>query len=233
MHKTLRTLSYFVVLAFVVACGGGSDTPPPPAATPAGNESLPQLYKLAQNARNACCSTFAPYMVQYGTQPNFDPNASMPNTSGCENAVREFEVAYMTIDNGAWANTQPAMDWRQNQRVATVNCVGDQMQMAGMPTDQNNFYKYMIPAMLIAKRMQQQVPQIGNVTGYVNGIQQPNGTVILPAGTTIVNTNTGATTTTTSATVLTNGGLGTNTLASSGTSSMQVFPVLPSIPPGF
>ncbi|MBY0370145.1 hypothetical protein K2X33_05625, partial [bacterium] len=193
------------------------------------------VYSLAQSARNTCCSTFAPYMVNYGQNPSsFDASGgNMPNSQACTDAVKQFEVALAAIDNGTYANQQQTIDWAQNQRVATINCVGQQMNQAGLGTGPNDMFKYYLPAMLIAKKMQNTVPSV-NLQGYVAQMQ-PNGTMVLVPQTATV------------ATSGTTGTLGTNpfVLASStsttGTTTTttgtlgqpQVFQVLPSIPAGY
>jgi hypothetical protein len=166
-----RTIQYslMVPLLFIIAAcgGGGSDQPAPAAATPDGNAQLKQLFSLSQNAQQVCCQSAAPYMVAVG-RSLFSPAGTsvtgplpQPNMSNCQQSVLNFEMLFRTIDNGQYANRPDAQQWRQDQGAGVVNCVGAQMQAAGLPVTPANLPLYFTAAQGLTAQLQNAVPTLG------------------------------------------------------------------------
>ena len=166
MKRTLHNRLMFSVLFLLAACSGSDpNTPPPPAASADGQKELKQLQTLAAAASQTCCQSAAPYMIQVGKAlftPNPAQNAptSEPNMSSCQQAIMNFEMLFRTIDNGAYANRQDAQQWRQAQGAGVVNCVGSQMQNAGLPVNPQTLPMYFAAAQSLSQKLQNAVPSL-------------------------------------------------------------------------
>jgi hypothetical protein len=147
-----KQFGYILPLLLIAACGGGSKSTPPPALNAATDaESLKTLKTLAQNAIDACCRQASVYMVNYGAaayatnpyagQVEAAANAQ-PQMDDCNTAVMNFELQFRTTANGTYASYPPAAKWRQEQGRAVINCVGGNMQSAGLPISPSSWANY-------------------------------------------------------------------------------------------
>ncbi len=175
MTRTIQFRLMVPLLFIIAACGGGgSDSPPPAAATTDSQAQLKQLFSLSQSAQQVCCQSAAPYMVAVGRSLQSPAGTSVtgslpqPNMSACQTSVMNFEMAFRTIDNGQYANRADAQQWRQQQGAGVVNCVGAQMQAAGLPVTPANLPLYFAAAQGLTAQLQNAVPTLG-IPAYQTG----------------------------------------------------------------
>ncbi len=178
----------FLVFA-VAACSGNKNQKPPQAATPPGAQSLQNLVALSQHAQQACCQSAAPYMVavgksMYSPTPGSMAPIQQPNMSVCQQAVMNFELEFRSIDNGQYANRPDAQAWRQSQGAGVVNCVGDQLQAAGLPVNAATMPMYFAAGQALARGVQANVPTIliPNTMPGQNGSAGGTAPSFTPAG---------------------------------------------------
>lgn len=222
--KRLSAIAWILSLLVIVACGGKS-TPPPPAANANMQESLKTLQALAENARQQCCQSATPYMVTYGTMiysqnPNV-PASPMPapTMNACATAIQNFELQFRTIDNGAYANRQAPQQWREQQGRAVINCVGANMQAAGLPVSAMSIPNYLPAAMQLGNNLAAAVPSLSGFQSYVSTSSSGAASVNLSVPQAPAASGNGL--------VVANGQ--TNPFSS----GVQIMPYLPAIPAGY
>jgi hypothetical protein len=183
--------------------------------------SLQVLQALAENAKQQCCSTATPYMVTYGTAI-YSPNAASfpaqpPAMDACANAIKNFELQFRTIDNGAYANNAAPQAWRQEQGKAIINCVGTGMQAAGLPVSPMNYPVYMPAAMALGNQLASAVPSLAGYQSQLPVFPSASATINFPRASISAGTN--------------------PFLASNAaypfSSGVQVMPYIPAIPVGY
>jgi hypothetical protein len=176
MKRSIQTV-FILPLLLLAACGGGDKATDPPAVTGQTDpESLKILKSLAQNAIDSCCKTASVYMVQYGSAvSNLNPYAgqvdaalaNQPKYDACMTAVMNFETQFRTTANGTYPSYAPAEKWRKEQGRAVINCVGGNMQAAGLPVDAASLVSYGPGISNIASQFSS-IPGVSGSNPYAN-----------------------------------------------------------------